>query len=179
MSIVRGSLIEEMQRLAANGHNIGVVIVDEQIEEVGPVSDITRAQQAVILFARDMNHPMWVVELNPNPAANPNTPTNSRLTRHLPPGTPVVTKPFLNAFIGTNLHALLQASNIDTFVLMGYATNCCVARTAVGGFTRPSHRVAQAGASQLGYLVLTCQQVLRGGNAAWKMEPGVRFLSDL
>ena len=178
MSLVPGSLLAGMQKLTGEGHAIGVVVVDEQSQLGGGGFAETTAQQRLLAFANNMNYPVWLVELNPNPA-NANLPTHTKLRGLLPPGTPVVTKQSLNAFSGTNLHALLQAANIDAFVLMGYNVNCCVKHTAVGGFTNPANKMVKPGATQRGYMVLTCQAVLRGGVATWWQEPGVRFYASL
>lgn len=45
---------------------------------------------------------------------------------------PVIDKPAFNAFFGTPLEAILRARSVDTLLLMGFTTQCCVASTLRG-----------------------------------------------
>ena len=181
MTIYAGSMLAEVQRLQGLGYTVGVVVVDEQGD--GGYEE-TYDQQAVLMFASRNGCPVWLVELNPNAGNEPNLKTRVRLRALLPPGTPVVTKTSLNAFVGTNLDHQLTAHHVSAFVIMGFAVNCCVRQTAVGG---PEKRVGPHvhGATDHGYVVMSCPQILRGGQAneggtaIWRHEPGVWFFNSV
>lgn len=178
MSIITQGLRAAMQAYHQDGHHLGVLVIDEQT--AGPYPT-TPFQQQVLGTANLLGLPVWIVELNPGvnaPAPPPNLPTQPALA-NLVPGAQVVTKPHINAFASNaqpNLHGVLQAANIDMLVVMGYNTNCCVRATSVGAADGPGPNARhRPGATQLGYTVLTADQVLRGGVATWKREQGVRF----
>jgi hypothetical protein len=178
MSIITGSLAAAMQAYHGPGHQVAVLIIDEQTNVPMP---FLADQQQILVAAQNRGLQIWQVELNPhinqpNPPAN--RPTNPGLAV---PGAHVLTKPHINAFASNaqpNLHAQLQAAGITMLVVMGYHVNQCVRATSVGGPDRPNglHR---PGATQLGYIVLSCDQILRGGQATWKLETGVRFYTAL
>jgi len=52
---------------------------------------------------------------------------------------PVITKSLFSAFAGTGLEALLKDRGIDTLVLCGLTTECCVQSTAWEAFERAFH----------------------------------------
>lgn len=54
-------------------------------------------------------------------------------------GDSVVDKPLFNAFAGTALDDMLKARGVDTLVLCGLTTECCVAATAWDAFERQFH----------------------------------------
>lgn len=164
-----------MDNAANENYKVGVVLIDEQSTDGAKTYKETENQKKVILHAKQKPYPIWVVELNPKPGEKPNLPTHSALRDLLPEGTPVVTKTKMNAFESSNLHELLQAANITAFVVMGYETNCCIRMTATGTTGSKSTAVTSPGGTALGYIVMSCQEVLRGGEASWAEEPGVRF----
>lgn len=58
---------------------------------------------------------------------------------HPAPGEHVVTKTLFSAFYSTGLDRVLHADGIDTLVLAGLTTECCVASTAWDAFERDFH----------------------------------------
>lgn len=58
---------------------------------------------------------------------------------HPAPGERVVTKTLYSAFFNTTLDRMLHAQGIDTLVLAGLTTECCVASTAWDAFERDFH----------------------------------------
>lgn len=52
------------------------------------------------------------------------------------PGDPVVRKRRYSGFFETDLEAVLRARGVDTLVLVGLQTDCCVIHTAADGFFR-------------------------------------------
>ncbi|ADV84984.1 isochorismatase hydrolase [Terriglobus saanensis SP1PR4] len=171
-----GSLLDNVQTAIKRPDVVGVVVVDEQGDP--PAAYPQRPhQQQVLLFAARFGLPVWLIELNPNPA-NPNIATRTQLRAFLPQNVPVITKRGLNAFHNTNLLAQLQHAHVDTIVLMGFASNQCVKLTAVGGHegspTNPGP--FNDGATGLMLTVMTCQNILRGGSVGdWIATPGVEF----
>jgi nicotinamidase-related amidase len=55
------------------------------------------------------------------------------------PGETVISKSRFSAFAGTGLADQLHAQGIDTLVLAGLTTECCVAATAWSGFEQDFH----------------------------------------
>ena len=180
-----GSLMAGMQQLAAEGDTIGVVLIDEQSDDGGGSHPETDAQRKLLLFASRMNYPVWIVELDRSRGTRPRQPTLKTLRALLPPEVVrqdrIITKTGWNAFAGTDLQDLLQAKNVTAFAVAGYAADCCVRQTAVGGYpgSKKTEAAFQRGATQLGYLVLSCTQILRGPPATWQNERNVRFYDFL
>ena len=168
--------------LVGQGHKIGVLIIDEP-EPKPPVADadvkkITRDQQTLLAFANGQGCKFWRIELSQRGIAGEH-PTSLRLRGFLPPDTPVVTKKHLNAFTETNLAGQLQTAGVTHVVVLGHETNCCVKQTAVGGPPKPE-RDPVAGATQLGYTVLTSPLVLKGRDAPkWTGEAKTEFYAKL
>jgi len=175
MSLIPGRLSDAIRDYHNAGHQLAALIIDEQTDEV---HGETAAQHQVLNIVQQYGIPVWHVEVNTQ-MYNDNPPPNDPTTRYLAvPGAHVLTKPLFNAFASDahpNLHNQLQAANISMLIVMGYATNMCVKATSVGGpDDRHGHR-HRPGATQLGYIVLTCDQILRGGQANWKRYTGTRF----
>jgi hypothetical protein len=169
-----GSMLQRVQDDIKSGGKIAVIVVDEQ---ASGVYDETYKQRQVLAFATAHKLPIFLVELNPNPS-QPTIPTTVHLRTLVPPGTTRLSKTGFNAFHGTELKALLDKADVDTIVLMGFATNMCVRMTAVGGYTgRNNTGEHTLGATQLGLSVMTCQDILRGGPASWSGEVGVELYS--
>lgn len=55
------------------------------------------------------------------------------------PGDRVIWKPRYSAFVGTELDQQLRAENLDTLVVCGVTTECCVDQTVRDAFTRDYH----------------------------------------
>ena len=55
------------------------------------------------------------------------------------PGDIEVEKPIFSSFVGTDLEARLRARGVDTLVLLGLTTDCCVDCTARDAFHRGFH----------------------------------------
>jgi len=55
------------------------------------------------------------------------------------PGDIEIAKPLFDSFHGTDLEAQLRARGIDTLVMTGLSTDCCVDSTARAGFHRDFH----------------------------------------
>lgn len=180
MSVINGSLSAAIQTYHGAGDQVAVLIIDEQGNIPAPV---LQNQQQILALAQVLGLHIWLVELNPHvnrvhPPPPANRPTNAGL---VVPGAHVLTKPHINAFASNalpNLHLQLQAAGITMLVVMGYHVNQCVKATSVGGPDRAGglHR---PGATQLGYIVMSCDQILRGGQANWQLETGVRFYTAL
>ncbi len=211
MAIYPGSLLEAIPKLKIEGCSIGFVVVDEQSSPESPkkvelsvleqkraevveknYAEVTAAQNKLIEFATQFNYPVWFVETNTNVISKDLRPTRVDLRELAPKNICVVPKTDTNAFSSSNLFDELMNAKIDTIVLLGYEVNCCVRMTAVGGDPgpcpkgKPSGKPLQRGATTIGFLVLTCQQVLRGANqkgeapmAVWMNESNVRFYANL
>ena len=182
MARIAGSLMAGMMDLERRGERIAVALIDEQSAPRDPATDVvSQGQRMLIAFAVRMGYSLFVIELNPTitgPRPAPNRRTHVGVRALLPPNTPVVTKPHLNAFDRTNLHALLQAQNITVFVVAGFETNCCVKRTAVGG-PDGNEGPVKPGATQHGYTVASCSEILRGQAPVWADDAGVLFYSKI
>ena len=180
MSIITGSLCTAIQAYHNDGHQLAILVIDEQ---TNVPAHFLVAQQQVLNRAQALNIPVWLVELNPHinrvaPPPPANRPTNAGLAVH---GAHILTKPHINAFASNtqpNLHQQLQAAGISMLVVMGYHVNQCVRATSVGGPDRPNG-LNRPGATQLRYIVLTSERILRGGQANWKLEPGTRFYTTV
>ncbi len=181
MSLIDGSLMGAMQDFMSDGSVVGVLLIDEQ-DARNRVHPETGFQRQVLVFAQRMGCPIWVVELNPSVARGPlrpNLPTRAGLRAVLPPNVPVVTKPHLNAFSGTNLHGLMQTANVRGVVTMGYHSNCCVRSSSVGAYRGRGRNHFQSGMTQAGYMVMSSNLVLRGGQPTWWNERGVKIYSQM
>ena len=55
------------------------------------------------------------------------------------PGDIEVEKPLFSSFVGTDLEAQLRARGVDTLVVLGLTTDCCVDCTARDAFHRGFH----------------------------------------
>jgi hypothetical protein len=189
MSTVDDRLRKAMREYHADGDKLAVLVIDEQSGQEPGI--IANAQEDVLLTAVELNLPVWHIELNPGMHTGK---TNKPTDRHLGvAGARICTKPHLNAFVvkaHPNLHEELKKDRITMLVVMGFAANCCVKATAVGGSDSPppkgaafdpakTPRLFRAGATQLGYIVLTSDLILRPEPANWKNEPGVRFYTQV
>lgn len=179
MSFIQGSLCTEINTYHQEGHQLAVLVIDEQ---GGIPQPYLADQKQVLNTAQQLGLPVWLVELNPHinrvVPPPPNRPTNAALVI---PGAQVLTKPNINAFASDahpNLHQQLRLAGTTMLVVMGYHVNQCVRATSVGGSGRRG-RLNRPGATQLGYIVLSCNQILRGGQATWGLESGVRFYSAI
>lgn len=167
-----------MTAYTQQNHNLAVFVIDEQGGGVYPQEP---AQQLVLQRAQQLGLSVFLVELNPginNPVPPPNRPTKPALHVH---GAQVISKPHINAFASNahpNLHNALQGLGVGMIVVMGYSSQQCVKATAIGGPDRPNG-TWRPGATQLGYVVLTSQSILRGGPATWWDTPGVRFYAQV
>lgn len=98
----------------------------------------------------------------------------------------MLNKAFLNAFDTTThpyLPQTLSRHGLEPhaggrLVFMGQKSNQCVRLTAVGGSDKPGNP-HKDGATQFGYVVMSCQQVLRGGPATRRGAPGVVLYNHL
>jgi hypothetical protein len=198
-----GSLLNAILQLKAELFSIGFVVVDEQSSTAPPKegemsgravkeAEVTAAQNELIKFATQHNFPVWFVETYTNVISRDLRPTRADLRELAPKNLCVVPKTDINAFSSSNLFDELWNAKIDTIVLLGYEVNCCMRMTAVGGDPgpmikgNPSGKPLQRGAATIGFLVLTCQQVLRGltlkgetSMAVWMNERNVRFYANL
>jgi len=211
VAIHPGSLLVAIPKLKLEGCSIGFVVVDEQSSPASPkkvelsvleqkraevveknYAEVTAAQNKLIEFATEFNDPVWFVETYTDVISRDLKPTRADLRDLAPKSTYVVPKTDTNAFSSSNLFDELMNAKIDTLVLLGYEVNCCMRMTAVGGDPgpcfkgKPSGKTLQRGATALGFLVLTCQQVLRGQTlqgetsmAVWMNERNVRFYATL
>ena len=193
MSTVDDRLRKAMREYHTAGDKLAVLVIDEQSgQDRGGI--IQNAQEDVLLTAVELKLPVWHIELNPGMAKGvKNRPTDQHLGVA---NARICTKPHVNAFVVTahpNLHEELKKDGITMLVVMGYAANCCVKATAVGGSDYPAPKrkpgapfdptttpkTVRAGATQLGYIVLTSDWILRPDEANWKNEPGVRFYTQV
>lgn len=188
MSTVDDRLRKAMREYHTGGDKLAVLVIDEQSGQDRGI--IQNAQEDVLLTAVELKLPVWHIELNPGMHKGAkNRPTDQHLGVA---GARICTKPHVNAFVVNahpNLHEELKKDKITMLVVMGYAANCCVKATAVGGSDSPAPKgpfdptktpkLFRAGATQLGYIVLTSDWVLRPEPANWKNEPGVRFYTQV
>lgn len=166
-----GSLMDAIHTLPP--HQVGVLIIDEQLGFTDTSSLIER-QQRLILAANWHGCRFWFVENDPGGTGNP-SPTLLRL-RAVVGGQRVqrISKERFNGFDGTDLDYRLGLAGIHYLVLVGHMSNCCVKHTAVGG-QRGRRGPFVDGATGLGYQVLSSDEVLSGDPADWTDEPGVMF----
>ena len=173
MSIINGGLRDAMREYAAGGERLAVLVIDEQS---GVHQEFVEAQDAVLRAAVELKLPVWLIELNPGlKQGKPSKPTVQHLKIG---GARVCQKPHINAFaVNThpNLREELKRDGVSMLVVMGYNVNCCVKVTSVGGKDDSAGKLWRPGATQLGYTVLTSGWILRGGEADWWDQPGVRF----
>jgi hypothetical protein len=183
MARISKGLLQGMQEFKESldiiAFKVGLLIIDEQQRKdplEAAASSALRAQQRVIMGAVSLEIPVFFIELNPTGDPDKTKPSRSRLRGLLPPGTTRMMKKHLNAFNDTALQSTLYANRIGALVIMGHETNCCVKATAVGGVydTNPENR-SPDGATQRGFYVLSCQQVLRDTEASWADEAMVQF----
>lgn len=179
-----GGLLSEIARCHAAGDQVGIVLIDEG--ELDREHAETRAQRRVLALAAELGLPVLAVEIDTELADGGETPGNDTRGEFLAKAHAVVKKPHLNAFddnarppMQATLGALGLNPGACKLVIMGYATDQCVRLTAVGGENKPGERPLHRGATQRGYEVLTCQAVLRGGDASWSGALRVHFLPHL
>lgn len=195
MALIHGSLMDGIWKgFVKKGLTIGILVIDEQtpLGNEDPndpaaslkVKPLIRNQQKLLAHAQYLGCPTWCIELNATIGkANEKetTPTNIRLRGLLPADTPVITKRSYSAFEGTDLKDQLKSKFVRAVVVLGFETNFCVKFSAVGGF--PDHACKlpfQYGATQLGFPVLSCDQILNGiGPAKWWNEKSVFFYTGL
>ena len=175
------------QKLKSGERRIGVMIVDEISSQIYPE---THAQYKILNFAQKNNLPVIAIEVNtkiPQDAMSfPGIKTREEM---LPFVHKIVYKAKFNGFdtqlSSPDLRHTLRSMNLlpeqSDLVIMGYSCNTCVRLTAVGGKVRPNG-IFTEGATQLGYGVLTSEDIVRGDPAnkiiRWKNEPGVTFFGN-
>ena len=90
-----------------------------------------------------------------------------------------IAKPETNAFIKTDLHQQLEDHKISILVIMGFHTEACVKNTIGNEYFQKANalKYGVAGALHLGYTVMTCDQVLHGGNAqaSWRKNEAIHY----
>mgnify|MGYP001548248302 CR=1 FL=1 len=109
---------------AARAAGVAVVFV-RLITRPGADTAVTRQARA-----RHEGQPLLCVEGTPGAEFTGPRPR---------PGERIVTKTLFSAFHGTGLDTALQAAGIDTLVLAGLTTECCVASSAWDAFERDFH----------------------------------------
>lgn len=174
-------LLEAMQQCHDDGEPLGVLVIDEAD---GTAYTQTPHQLRVLQQAQALGQVVILIEINPELNHDARAHTISSRRAFLPYVHQVVNKRFLNAFDGDSYPDLQRTLNLcglprgSKLVVMGYAVNQCVRLTAVGGPDKPN-QAPKPGATQRGYTVLTCPQILRGGTATWRNDRGVRYFSRL
>lgn len=195
MARVKGSLMEAMwEDFVKGGEKVGILLIDEQhqVDQKNPNLEVKipksmanlRYQQTLLAYAQYLGCPMWYVESDAPTVMGqpqPELPTTERLRGLLPPKTPLIKKPYYNAFEGTDLEAQMTKAKLEAVVVLGYETNFCVKFTAIGGSRSKEGKTAfVSGAVQRGWPVLTCQKILNGlTDALWQDEEGVCFYDRL
>lgn len=155
---------------AKNGRKLGMMVIDEPTN-FGQGSLLTR-QCNVLNIAAKHGWPVWFVTLN-------NIPMHAQLVAAAPTAI-TYNKPRGNAFEVDALRLAVGGSNVEAIVLMGHATNQCVKLTAIGGKWNPkSNALPTPGATSYGYTVMTCTDVLSGGEANWYDKPRVMYYERL
>jgi ureidoacrylate peracid hydrolase len=127
--------------------------------DIGPAQAALERARALLEAARAAHVRVVFVRLVSKPAEETPRAREARARHHddKPPvcleGTPgaeftgvhpalgeaVVTKPLFSAFFNTGLDQVLHAGGLDTLVLAGLTTECCVASTAWDAFERDFH----------------------------------------
>lgn len=178
-------LIAEMEHRHRQGTPVGVLLIDEDERDDGAVYGETAAQRTVLEHAFRLGLKVFIVEINTELKHDPRSHTIGTRQEFVKYAHRILNKREFNAFDADtypNLQTTLDAAGLpaetSSLVVMGFAANQCVRLTAVGGQDRPSgpHK---DGATQRGYTVLSCLQVLRGGAPSWTNARGVVFLDDL
>lgn len=190
----KGSLMEAIWKdYITQGKKVGILLIDEQTAFPDDPNVVVqpplamknlRYQQTLLAYAQYLACPIWCIENNPTIGSKdpkPNRPTTIRLRGLLPPNTPCITKPFFNAFEGTDLEHELLTKQVKAVVVLGYETNFCVMFTAIGGSRTKDGKAAFVdGAVQRGWPVLTHGNILNGWKEAiWQEEKGVHFYAQL
>ncbi|MCK5871080.1 MAG: isochorismatase family protein [Methyloprofundus sp.] len=164
-----GSLFDEVQICITNGVKIALLIIDEDpMAAIGEQRNVTPNQQRLLSYMQinnclicSINFPEYYPERCPN--YDSTRPALKLLYNgheyHLQ-------KPHYNAFRETSLHPDLQELNITHLVIMGFDINYCI-RATIGVSDNSIGKNVGLGATQLGYKVMTCDQVLHGGCATW------------
>lgn len=156
---------------AKTGKKLGVMVIDQ----VGGADlPLLKRQCRVLNFARQqMGWPIWFVSMK-------NDPLHSMLHAAAPTAT-LYQKTRFNAFDVDELRLAVGAARVEAIVMMGHATNQCVRQSAVGGFPDRLHKKPfTEGATGHGHTVMTCTDVLSGGEAvSWCDNPKVLYYARL
>lgn len=176
-----GGLLRAVEIYLAGKSNrkFGVLVIDEHTRKT-EVTERAQQQRRAILFARERGFKIILVELNPAMTMEKRHPTNATLTGALPHDTEVFFKTGFNAFgrvdhtgracAGNKGRSLLDASlrnaGVNELIIMGQMGNMCVRLTSVGGRERPTGPPIE-GATDFGYQVWTCPQLINTNGEAW------------
>jgi nicotinamidase-related amidase len=116
-----------------------LVLIDHQLEYVTGTIPLTGIQDAVteaallLGLAREHNVPVFHIVHHGRPGApafDPQRPHVAIMPELTPrDGETVVVKSLPNAFAGTSLHGLIQASGRKELIIAGFATHMCVSAT--------------------------------------------------
>jgi ureidoacrylate peracid hydrolase len=126
-----------------HGARLGLLLIDCQVDFASPQGAMARAGRdlgavpgalanvaALLAGSRAHGLPLVFVRLASSDLCVPGQPGSEFFGIAPGPGELVVTKPRFSAFTGTGLAATLKEGAIDTLILAGLTTECCVASTA-------------------------------------------------
>lgn len=133
--------------MARRGADIGPA--QAALEKARLLLEAARAGHVRVVFVRLLNKPGAETPVTREakarhgddspPVCLDGTPGADFTGVHPAPGEAVVTKTMFSAFFGTGLDRMLHAEGVDTLVLAGLTTECCMASTAWGAFERDFH----------------------------------------
>ncbi|HEY2032166.1 MAG TPA: isochorismatase family cysteine hydrolase [Rhizomicrobium sp.] len=126
--------------------------VPAALAKAASLADGARAAGAMVIFIRletrgETDSPAWVERtrrLGGTPEKDlaicrAGTPGAEFCGPLLAPGDIVIVKSRYSSFVGTNLDSILKAKGIDTLVMCGLTTECCVDCTVRDAFHRDYH----------------------------------------
>ena len=185
-----GSLIKAMQAAISFGDKLGVLVIDEV--ETGCHTPELMNQVHVLEFAKRQNVPVIAVEINQGVFNDPHTLAINTKRKLMPFVDRFVNKVSFNAFEPNGTHpdliATLRTINLFPYqsklVIMGYSAGQCVRLSIFGGASRPTATaLSKPGAIDLGYIIMTSPDVLRGdGNtalASWKTKHNLLYFERI
>ena len=133
--------------MARRGADIGPARA--ALEQARMLTEAARAAQVPVIFVRLINKPGAETAVTREakarrrddapPVCLEGSHGADFVGVHPAPGERIVTKTLYSAFHDTGLDRMLHAGGVDTLVLAGLTTECCVASTAWGAFERDFH----------------------------------------
>lgn len=179
---INGSFYKALQGRLAKQKKIALLVIDEEdlaVEvpfeygfdyEISNTpghllahSNTTANQQRVLMYMQSTNCSVCSVSHRHGPVLNESYDVTRKALKGLYKGNVYhIRKPRYNAFEQTNLSQILHNLRISYVVVMGWRANFCIPWTI--GVAKGQTRM---GAIQLGFTVMTCNEILHEEPARW------------